>query len=188
MDDREKQFVDELLDASLRRYASATPRPGLESRVLAGVRARQQAARRHTAWGWAMGMAAVAALVTLLVIHWPRPRPAPLPVIANAPANISAPSVARVTPPVPPPMPHRSPRQALPSGVDTRPQQFPTPRPLSEQEKLLLIYAQSLKGSSAASMQVADEDPEHDLEIPPLSIAEIKIDPLAPPEEIGDEK
>ena len=44
MDDKEKRCIDELLDASLRHYASTEPRPGLEGRVLAGVRARQQSA------------------------------------------------------------------------------------------------------------------------------------------------
>lgn len=188
MDDEEKRFVDELLDASLRRYASAEPGPGLEGRVLAGVRARHLAGSRRTAWAWGMGVAAVAALVTLLVVHGPYRPPAPLPITAGAPANLSAPSVAKVTSTGQALTSHRPQRPAPPSRVDTRPQQFPTPRPLSKQEKLLLVYAQSLKGSSVTSASSADQDVEHDLEIPPLSIAEIKIEPLAPEEKNGDEK
>lgn len=76
MDDKEKSFVDELIGASLRNYAGAEPRPGLEGRVLAGVRARQQAARRRTAWAWSMGLAGVAVVVTGLVIYRPRQQPA----------------------------------------------------------------------------------------------------------------
>ena len=186
MDDKEKRFVDELLDASLRQYASAEPGPGLEGRVLAGVRAQQEVARRRTTWAWAVGTAAAAAMVTLLVIYRPRQQPTPSPVTAKAPANLSAPAVATVAPPVQPSMPRRPRRPAPASRIDTRPQQFPTPRPLSEQEKLLLVYAQSLKGS-AASAPNTDQDSEHDLEIPPLSIAAIKIDPL-PPLGSGDEK
>ncbi|MFZ0964900.1 MAG: hypothetical protein WAO35_28925, partial [Terriglobia bacterium] len=75
MDDKEKSFVDELIGASLRNYAGAEPRPGLEGRVLAGVRARQQAARRRTAWAWSMGLAGVAVVVTGLVIYRPRQQP-----------------------------------------------------------------------------------------------------------------
>jgi hypothetical protein len=135
-----------------------------------------------------MGVIAVTEVVTLLVIYRPRQQPAPTPMTAKAPANISAPSVAKIAPPVQPSMPHRPPRSAPRSWVDARPQQFPTPRPLSEQEKLLLVNVQSLKGSSAASMQMADENAEHDLEIPPLSIAAIKIEPLALAEKSGDEK
>ena len=106
---------------------------------------------------------------------------------AKAPAKLSLPAVAKsrsagaAAHAAPATAPGRAER------VDTRPQQFPTPRPLSEQEKLLLVYAQSLKGSSAASAPDADQDSEHDLEIPPLSITAIKIEPLAPPES-GDEK
>ena len=187
MDDKEKRFVDELLDASLRRYASAEPRPGLEDRVLAGVRSRQQSERRRTVWAWAIGTAAAAAMVTLLVIYWPRQQPAPLPVIAKAPANLSAPKVAAVAPLVQPPMQHRSQRHATPRWVDTRPQQFPTPRPLSEQEKLLVAYVQALRGSAATPAANTKPDVEPGQAIPPLSIAAIKIEPLAP-EEDGDGK
>jgi hypothetical protein len=188
MDDKEKRFVDELLRASLRHCAGAEPRPGLEGRVLAGVRARQQVARRRQAWAWAVGLAGVAAMVTLLVIYWPRPQPPPSPVAAKAPEILSAPAVAKVAPPMQPILPHRRQRTAAPSRVDKRPQQFPAPHPLSEQERLLVAYAQSLQGSSPPSLRMEDENAEHDLEIPPLTITAIKIEPLAPPKEIGDEK
>jgi len=186
MDDKEKRFVDELLDASLRHYAGGDPRPGLEGRVLAGVRARQRAARRRAAWAWALGMAAVTVVVTLLVIAWPRHQSAPTPLTAKAPANPSAPAIAKIAPPEQPPVLHRPRRPAAPTIADMRPQQFPTPRPLSEQEKLLLVYVQSLQGSSATPAPDADRDSEHDLEIPPLTITAIKIEPLAPPESEND--
>ena len=180
MDDNEKRLVDELLAASLRHYAGGEPPSGLEGRVLAGVRARQEAARRRTAWAWAVGIAAAAAVVTLLVIAWPRHQPAPMPLTAKAPASLSAPAVTKITAPVQPTVARLSHRPAQPMRVDTRPQQFPTPRPLSEQEKLLLVYVKSLQGSSAAPAPDADQDSEHDLEIPALSITAIKIEPLAP--------
>jgi hypothetical protein len=182
VDDKEKLFVDEMLDASLRHYAKAEPRPGLEGRVLAEVRARQEAARRRTTWAWAVGVACLAALVTLLMIAWPRQQPAPLHMTAEAPAILSAPAVAKIAPPVQPPISHRPRHPATSSRVDTRPPQFPTPRPLSEQEKLLLEYVQLLKDSPAASAVNTDQDQEHDLEIPPITIAAIKIEPLAAPE------
>ncbi len=187
MDDKEKRFVDELLAASLRQYAGGEPRPGLEGRVLTGVRVRQAAARRRTAWAWAVGMATAAAMATLLVMEWPRHQPASLPLTAKAPANHPTPAVAKVAPPVQPSVGHTLRRSTTPSRVDTRPQQFPTPRPLSEQEKLLLVYAQSLQGSSATPTPDADRDSERDLESPPLTITAIKIDPL-PPLGSGDEK
>jgi hypothetical protein len=132
-------------------------------------------------------MAAAAVTVTLLVIAWPRHQPAPMPLTVKTPSALSAAAVAKIAPPVQPPAIHRSRRPAAPSRIDTRPQQFPTPRPLSEQEMLLLVYVQSLQGSSAALTLDANQDSEHDLEIPPLTIAAIKIEPLAPPES-GDDK
>jgi hypothetical protein len=201
VDDKEKRFVDELLGASFRRYASAEARPGLEGRVLAGGRARQQAERRRAAWTWALGTAAMAALVALLVFHLSRRQRAQLPETTQARATVAygqkgtdrgyqlaAPTAAEIAPPVQPHMPRRPPRSATQRWVETRPQQFPTPRPLSEQEKLLLAYVQLLKSSSAALAPEAYKDVEHDLEIPPISIAAIKIEPLAPPEEIGGDK
>ena len=185
MDDKEKRFVEELLDASLRNYAAAEPRLGLEGRVLAGVRTRQQAGRRRVAWLWAAGVAGAAALVTLLV--FPHRQPTPLPVTVQAPASLSAPTVARIAPAAALPAPRQRQRYAAAKWVDWRPQQFPTPRPLSEQEKLLVAYAQAIKGSPAASAPNAEPDLEHDLEIPPLSIAAIKIEPLAR-EDDGEEK
>jgi hypothetical protein len=186
VDDKEKRFVDELLDASLRRYASAEPRPGLEGRVVAGVRAQNQAMRRRSMWAWAMGMAAAAAMATLLVMERSRHQPVPLPATAKVPANVSAPAVAKITPPVQPPLSHRWPRPASQLRVDPRPQQFPTPRPLSEQEKLLLVYAHSIEESPGASAPTTDQDFERDLEIPPIRIAAIKIEPLDPSESEGE--
>jgi hypothetical protein len=133
-------------------------------------------------------VAAITAMVLLLVFQGYRHPPAPAPAIAKAPANRSAPKVAAVTPPVRPPIRRRRQRETAPSRVDTRPQQFPTPRPLSEQEKLLRAYVRSLQGSSAPSVLDADENSERDTEIPPLSITAIKIEPLVPPKDIGDEK
>jgi hypothetical protein len=187
VDDKEKQFVDDLLAASLRNYAGAEPRAGLEGRVLAGVRARQRAASRRTAWWGAAGMAGVAAMLALLVYYWPHPQPAPLPETAKVPASPSVPVAAKAAPAVPPPVLRRPPRPAAPAVIDWRPQQFPTPRPLSEQEKLLVAYVLAAKGSAAVSAPSTEQNLEHDLEIPPLSIAAIKIDPL-PPEDDGEEK
>ena len=68
MDDKEKLFVDELLSASLRRYARGEARPGLEGRILAGVRARQQAERRRNAWAWTTAIAGAMALVAVMVL------------------------------------------------------------------------------------------------------------------------
>ena len=187
MDDKEKQFVDELVVASLRRYSSEAPRPGLEGRILAGVRARQQAGHRRDTWVWAVGMASAAAVVAILLMSWPHRQSKPVPLTAKAPVIVSSPTVAKVVPPDQKPILHSPAHHATPSRLDTRPQQFPTPRPLSEQEKLLVEYAKLIQNSPGALAPDVDKNPEHNLEIPPLSIAAIKIE-LLPSSENGDEK
>jgi hypothetical protein len=187
VDDKERQFVDELLDASLRNYAAGEPRAGLEGRALATIRARQQAARRRTAWWWAAGLAGAAAMATLLAITLAHRPPAPLPAIAKAPVSPSAPVVSGVVVGTRPPVLRRVQGLAVPAAPDWRPQQFPTPRPLSEQEKLLVAYVQALRASTAATAPNTGQDVEAGQAIPPLSIAAIKIEPLAPEEE-GDGK
>lgn len=178
MDDNEKQFVNDLLDASLRIHATAEPRPGLENRIVAGVRARQREAGRRTAWAWAVAMAGVVAIVGIVALRGGHRQPAPEPVIAKFPASHDAPVIATTVPNSPLPSPRRMPHRSELRTVDWRPQQFPTPRPLGEQERLLLAYVQALKGSPAAPAPTAQQDPQADLSIPPLIIEPIKIEPL----------
>ena len=196
MEDRDQRFADELLDAALRRYASIEAQPGLEGRVLAGVRGRQASNRRRTAWAWAGGLAAAAAIVIVLVVTLPRQRRVPsvgaavtqlAPIVSSRVTDVDAQpahkqtrtwrsrlSKGRLT------GLHNNP--ALAGAASTRPAQFPTPRPLSEQEKLLLAYAQALRGSGATSTPRADQNPEGELKIPKLSITAIEILPLSPSE------
>ncbi len=183
MDDKEKQFVNDLLDASLRNYTAGEPRAGLEGRILAGARARQQETRRRTAWAWAAAISGVSAMIMLVVFHrsyQPAHQPAALePAIAKYPARLAAPTVAIITPPVKLPVPHQVSRHAGVRAVNWRPQQFPTPRPLSEQERLLLAYAQAVESSKAAVSSPAKEDSEQAMEIPPLKIVALDIVPLS---------
>ena len=187
MDDKEKRFVHDLLEASLRRYASAEPRLGLEGRVLAGVRVRQEAARRRTMWAWGRGDGRrgrddnAARDCTAM--------PSTHAIAGDREIDIASfcAALADIPPPAQPPLSPRPRRPKLVSRIDTRPQQFPTPRPLSEQEKLLLMYVKSLEASSEISVPATDQRADHDLEIAPISIAAIKIEPLASPES-GDEK
>ena len=185
MDDNNIRLVDELLDASLRRYADAEPRAGLEGRILAGTRARRRAQHRRMAWAWALAVAAAA--VALLVVARPRRQSPPAPVAAETPAPLRAPVAARAAPPAPPPVPRRPRRHTAPRTVDLRPQEFPTPRPLSEQEKLLLAYAEALQQASAVAAPKANIDFEREMVIPPITIAEIKIKPLELPGKAGED-
>ena len=110
-----------------------------------------------------------------------------MPMTAKVPANPSAPTVSEVVPGARPPVLHRVQSLAPQAVPDWRPQQFPTPRPLSDQEKLLVAYVQALRDSAAAPAVNTKQDVEPGQAVSPLSIAAIKIEPLAP-EEDGDGK
>jgi hypothetical protein len=91
--------VDDLLDSLLSEYSAAEPRPGLEMRIRAGLKAHARQRRRQ----WALVFAGSAALVILAVliartrrpqetapsrvaVQKTSPEPAPIPINAVEPA------------------------------------------------------------------------------------------------------
>jgi hypothetical protein len=171
MDRENERFEDRLLDASLSLYASDAPRAGLESRVLARVRAARRA-ERFRVWAWAGALTAAVVLALTLRIPW-RPPP-PVKTARIAIGSYLPPVAARVTAPTRElrARPGRA-RRAQPA--ERRPEQFPTPAPLSEQEKLLLVY---VKETPKSVLAAAPTNTEKDLEIPALSIAALQIKDL----------
>ena len=169
-DDKPDRFVDDLLEASLERYRGEEPRPGLEMRVLAGVRTRERAARRRT-FGWAVAACAGIVAIIVLTLHFVRaPVRQPTPLASLPPKESGA---------------HRAPLQPPQQQVrrvatrHSRPEQFPTPLPLTEQEKLLLAYVNiATKPDLVAATSKTDEAPITDLEIPRIRIAPLEIEPL----------
>src|SRR2546423_12241288 len=71
-----EQHLDQLLDSLLATYSDAKPRPGLEIRLLANLRAAEQ--QKSTSWRWRWLLAgATAALIFAIVmaIHLRQPGP-----------------------------------------------------------------------------------------------------------------
>lgn len=145
-EEREK-LADQILDAALKQYSDAEPRPGLETRILANLAAtprHRPFALPRVAWA---AMAAFALLAITFGI-WQHRRPAQ---ISHAPAVI-VPSVPAPLPPAPSaPMQMTQPvavatrRHKVPQPKPLvqealRQDQFPSPQPLSEDERLLLTY------------------------------------------------
>jgi hypothetical protein len=182
MEEKERNpFVDELLDASLANYRNVTPRAGLERRLLVGL----QEARRRRRWlAWGAALATGAAGV-LLLVHALRVQPPLEPRRAvSTPVRESAQPTAPVTAANRP--------AALRQAVETtrkarpkvpvrevlhRPEQFPTPVPLTEQEKLLLLYVREAPRSMLTAE--TDQQPMENLKIEPLKITPLEIKPLA---------
>ncbi len=189
-DDKPDQFVDELLEASLKQYRGEEPRSGLEMRILAGIRARERAARRR--WlGWVVAVCTGMFAMVFFALHFAReplrqltpssrlPQPA---ATQPAPAMVSQlhPGLRLRGSGGPVHEPKEKPRTPKPGVRATeRPEQFPTPYPLTEQEKLLLAYLSNATNRDlVAATSETDEALITDLEISAIKIAPLEIEPL----------
>jgi hypothetical protein len=188
-DDKPDRFVDDLLEASLRQYCGEEPRPGLEMRVLAGIRTQERAARRR--WlGWAAAVCTGMMAIIVLTLHFARaPVRQPAPRVSLPPKESGA-QRSLLQPPLaqqPPPSfgAHRAPLQPPQQQVrrvarrHSRPEQFPTPLPLTEQERLLLAYVSKAgKAGLAEGANATDQAPITELAISAIKIAPLEIKPL----------
>ena len=157
--------LDQIFDSLLASYSDVEPRPGLETRVVAKLRDH---AGRNNGWNWTWtwiwpGAAAAAVAVLVFIIGLERPVEPPKPPVApadwsmlhqHAPAVIEGVPIAkkRVQPHI---------ENVVTKAVaDTRPEVFPTPAPLSDQERLMLRY---LAGTTREEV-VAQSRPDKPLE------------------------
>ena len=106
MANRNHERIEKWLDAALDWYSSAEPRPGVENRVLARVRAEREkhATRRWLLWGVA-GVTAVAAVVLIAVVLTLRPGSPPKQVAGPVPISPARAAIACAR--------RRGPRQSL---------------------------------------------------------------------------
>ena len=154
--------LDNALDNALAQYSSEDPLAGLEQRVLNRVRAEGAARRfRFGRWVLAVGVAVVAGMITTAVL-WKRPLP-------------HGPSTGQARRPVLP----------TPAGLGKRARQtsrlvrlprraeFPTPAPVSSEERALLaLVARAPDQAREALLDLQRRSTE------PIQVAEIRIEPL----------
>jgi hypothetical protein len=189
-DDEPDPYVDELLEASLKQYRGEEPRSGLEMRILAAVRTQERAARLR--WlGWAVAVCAGILVAIALTLHFARaPHRQLTPSAELSPKE----SGARRAPlqAAKPPAPAMASQQRALSGPPrpvagvrrvatrrSRPEQFPSPLPLTEQEKLLLAFLEkATEPDLVAGTNETDVAPVSDLEISRIKIAALEIKPL----------
>jgi hypothetical protein len=145
---------DHEIDSALAKYTGVEPRAGLDSRILANLQAEQQRAAKHSWWRWPAVAAFAALIVIALSLAW---RPGRLTLnaaaqhppgtvrsneydetqIANHAASGLIPHEAvSAKKPKPHPVLHRGGVVARAPKLD----QFPSPQPLSEQERMLTDY------------------------------------------------
>jgi hypothetical protein len=143
MEPKDKErFIDEWLDAALKKRGTGEPRPGLENRILAAVRAERERIPVQT-WSWRPVCVTLAAILLIGIVTFLRRTPEKVGTTSVA-SHVSSPVVkspergaafSAVTPRL------RASAVRRASGIP-RLEQFPSPQPLSEQEKILASYIQ----------------------------------------------
>lgn len=150
-DNHRNQQLDRVLDSMLSQYSAAQPRPGLETRVLAQIaetRKREHAGSQNWHWWWLTGIA-TASLALVMAVLWTSTGAPWNPRKARPQAAIGVPitgtiNTARAGLTDRDNLVRRKPRhKAFPrysSVAQVRQEVFPSPAPLSSQEKLMLRY------------------------------------------------
>lgn len=139
------------LDEALAKYAAVEPRAGLEERILANLRAEPARAPEHGWWRWSVAAALTAVVIIALAVAWRSFQTAPALVEHNpsstkpsSPQQAQVVSIGEEKAPLQKPRPaHKTTRPAHPAVVAAalpKLDQFPSPQPLSEQEKILAKY------------------------------------------------
>jgi hypothetical protein len=143
------------LDAALAKYAAVEPRAGLEDRVLANLRAEREHAAARVWWRWpALGAAALVLVVAAISLIGRPGKPAPDITAHQAATSQGDKQLGtriasnEVGIPVRPTLPEGAKRPARhgvhpPQAIvadGPRLDHFPSPRPLSDEEKLLVRY------------------------------------------------
>ena len=147
-------ILDDLLDSGLKQYSQVLPRTGLEMRVLANLRAEQENQVAHT-WLWWPTVVTVTlcafAAGALFMIRKPGNNPElRIQQSASDAASQGRPGPVATNPASTPMLSPgskwgtsvRSRSRVASISVEPRLEQFPSPAPLSEEEKVLVRYIQ----------------------------------------------
>lgn len=142
------QSAERWLEAALKQYGEAEPRPGLENRILTNLQA-ERARLTLRPWWWRPAAAAVTIAVLTagawLLKRSPDVTKVPIsnqPTVVTRKQEPEPPIASANTPYAAPRAPRRSRSEnpiAQPSSIP-RLEQFPAPAPLSEQEEMLAQY------------------------------------------------
>ncbi len=166
-----KMQIDDMLDSLLANYSSAEPRVGLETRILTNLRAAEEKKESQGWWNfkwlWAGAVAAVIIVAAVLISGRHRVEPPTHVIVKTSPA-VPQPEIqphAPVKNNETAGIHHRKPstvptrRQNATLALNERPAVFPTPTPLSEQEKLLLSYLAGTPREEMIAQSHPDEPP-----------------------------
>lgn len=151
---RSYDALDRELEAALAQYATVEPRAGLEQRVLTNLQAEREKIASRSWWRWPLTLA-LAAAVTIAVgvsLTWRSAKTSPVVSVVRPPTSVQ--SGGQVGPILagevrnPPPLissarrheTNRDRRRQPTVAAGPKLEQFPSPQPMSEQEKILASY------------------------------------------------
>jgi hypothetical protein len=171
MADQEKdKRMDEMLDSLLANYSSAEPRLGLETRILANLREAEKEDPQgwwNFKWLWAGALTAAIIVAVVLIGGRHRVEPPAHVIVKTGPAvpkpeihpqaPVARQETARIHRRKPSTVPEAQRNATL--ALSKRPAVFPTPTPLSEQEKLLLSYLAGTPREEVIAESHPDEPP-----------------------------
>jgi hypothetical protein len=174
---RGDDLIDERIDAALRSYSEPGEMPETRAAVARGMERVRSAESQKRLWMWAAVVPAAACLLmAILVSMWWMGR-SRVQEIAWVP---KAPGVTRIEKPrggAAPELPHPGARKAVRQngapGVLPKMDVFPSPRPLTAEERALVVFA--AQASPELKTQVVEAE-KHGGD--PIAIAELKIAPL----------
>lgn len=187
-----ERVAEQWLDEAIGHLRDTGPRIGLESRILAGLRAYGEQRRRR--WTWVVAASGAAVLVAALVASWPRSKAEATPDVVQktSPAPVTAPAPAVANANQPPKMSHprvQRPREVAAASVSENPVQrptvearqatFPAAAPLNDQGRLLQAYLRQTPRQELVLM-AARQRSSSSVEIEDLNIAPLQIKDLTP--------
>lgn len=178
-----EELADRLLDAALPLYGIAEPRAGLESRVLASLTVEQERIASSAFDWWLVPAGAAILVIVASVVFVPRRTETATPAPVSSSNQVSAVRPSPVVPGSAPPgqlgFPRSTGNQPASRKIQSRNpetrwpklEQFPSPRPLSKEEELLLAFVTEAPKEelvTAAAMTKGEDLQIKSLEIPSL--------------------
>jgi hypothetical protein len=167
METNDKAPLDRWLDGALQQYGNAEPRAGLEHRILANLESADKRARVDLGWWWRLAVAAV--MICIVVAVWmgrnvsrvakqsiAKVVPATRIVATTKPPEPN-PALGKVATTTTHPARRRESRPRIPTAKEPRLEQFPSARPLSEQEQMLSHYVRDFPQQAVLVAQAQAE-------------------------------
>ena len=178
-EERNRQ-LDSWLDETLSHYNDAEPQWGFEQRILAKVRGAEER-RWHLGWFWVPAVLGVAIAIAVLLNVRGGEKQKVMPIERATSAQPNTPKVTPETEPQKAAVAHprevvRRVRNSKSAENTAQPRQavFPTPSPLTDEERALVAFAQSRPRQTERLAKSQQQSPEEQV----ITIQAIRIEPI----------